>query len=77
MGRDISVITHDDDLSYLRNGADVPVFTATRSSVRHAGSRLAKLLISQIENPGAPPLTELLEAELTVGRSTGPTPNRI
>ncbi len=76
MGRDISVITHDDDLSYLRNGAEVPVFTATRSSVREAGRRLAKLLIAQIENPGAAPLTELLEAELTVGRSTGPAPNR-
>jgi len=77
MGRDISVITHDDDLSYLRNGADVPVFTATRSSVRDAGRRLATLLITQIETPGAPPLTELLEAELTVGRSTGPAPNRM
>ncbi|WP_420005688.1 substrate-binding domain-containing protein [Arenibacterium sp. LLYu02] len=76
MGRDVSVITHDDDLSYLRNGAEVPVFTATRSSVREAGRRLAKLLIAQIENPGAAPLTELLEAELTVGRSTGPAPNR-
>lgn len=76
MGRDVSIITHDDDLSYLRNGAEVPVFTATRSSVREAGRRLAKLLISQIENPGTAPLTELLEAELTVGRSTGPAPNR-
>ncbi|KUP93461.1 LacI family DNA-binding transcriptional regulator [Tritonibacter horizontis] len=76
MGRDISVITHDDDLSYLRNGADVPVFTATRSSVREAGRKLAQLLITQIETPGSPPLTELLEAELTVGRSTGPAPNR-
>ena len=37
MGRDVSVIIFDDDLSYLRNGDDLPIFTATRSSVREAG----------------------------------------
>ncbi len=37
MGRDVSVIIFDDDLSYLRNGEAVPIFTATRSSVREAG----------------------------------------
>jgi len=57
MGRDISVITHDDCLSYLENGDDIPIFTATRSSVRTAG-----------------PQQKLLEAELTVGQSTGPAP---
>jgi len=72
MGRDISVITHDDDLSYLRNGDDVPLFTATRSSVREAGQQLARILIEQISNPQQTPKTKLLEAELTVGRSTGP-----
>lgn len=72
MGRDISVITHDDDLSYLRNGDDVPLFTATRSSVREAGQQLARILIEQISNPQDAPKTKLLEAELTVGRSTGP-----
>lgn len=72
MGRDVSVITHDDDLSYLRNGDDVPLFTATRSSVRDAGRQLAEILIEQIANPTKPPKTKLLEAELTVGRSTGP-----
>jgi len=66
------VITHDDDLSYLRNGDDVPLFTATRSSVREAGQQLARILIEQISNPQQTPKTKLLEAELTVGRSTGP-----
>lgn len=72
MGRDVSVITHDDDLSYLRNGDDVPLFTATRSSVRDAGRQLAEMLIAQISDPQQAPKTKLLEAELTVGRSTGP-----
>ncbi len=72
MGRDISVIAHDDDLSYLKNGQDVPIFTATRSSVRDAGEMAAEMLIQRIKSPGAPVNTSLLEAELVVGRSTGP-----
>lgn len=72
LGQDISVITHDDDLGYLKNGHDVPIFTATRSSVRAAGARAAEMLLQQIRMPGQPPLTELMEAELIIGSSTGP-----
>lgn len=74
LGRDISVITHDDELSYLQNGDDVPQFTATRSSVRYAGSQAAQLLLDQIRNPLSPPMTKLLEAQLVLGQSTGPAP---
>lgn len=74
MGRDVSVITFDDALSYLSNGDDVPIFTATRSSIRDAGRRLAAMLIANIRNPGAEPTHQLLEAELVVGQSTGPAP---
>ena len=76
IGRDVSVIAHDDDLSYLKNGQDVPIFTATRSSVRKAGEIAANMLIERIKSPDAPTKTRLLEAELVVGRSTGPAPNR-
>lgn len=72
MGRDVSVVTFDDDLSYLTNGQDVPIFTACRSSVREAGVKLADMLLRQIQNPTEPPETLLLEAELIAGRSTGP-----
>ena len=76
MGKDVSVISHDDVLSYLKNGGDTPIFTATRSSVREAGRRLAQMLLDAIENPAAPPQTTLLEAELVVGSSTGPAPRK-
>lgn len=76
IGRDVSVIAHDDDLSYLKNGQDVPIFTATRSSVRHAGELAAEMLIERIKSPEDPVKTRLLEAELVVGKSTGPAPNR-
>jgi LacI family transcriptional regulator len=75
LGQDISLITYDDDLSYFRNGGAEAVFTALRSSVREAGRRAAELLVNMIEqqDTAALPRQHLLEAELIVGRSTGPT----
>lgn len=73
MGSDVSVIIHDDELSYFENDGDIPQFTATRSSVRDAGERAALMLIDLINQPnGAAPLTELLDAPLVLGASTGP-----
>lgn len=75
LGRDVSVITHDDALSYMDNGGgEVPIFTATRSSVREAGAQLAQMLLDQIEGRAEGLQQVLLEAELRVGRSTGPAP---
>ncbi|MHA7874570.1 LacI family DNA-binding transcriptional regulator [Roseivivax sp.] len=76
VGRDLSIITHDDELSYLPNGRDEPLFTATRSSVREAGRRCAEILLGRVANPGGPPPQELVEADLILGRSTGPAPRK-
>ncbi|PFG63263.1 LacI family transcriptional regulator [Thioclava sp. ES.031] len=77
MGRDVSIVTHDDELGYLKNGtAEEPIFTATRSSVREAGRRCAALLIEQIESGDRSPRHELMEAVLVVGQSTGPVPTQ-
>ena len=72
MGKEVSVVTHDDDLSYLANGQDVPIFTATRSSVREAGRVSAEALMRLSRDKHTAPITHLLEADLIVGRSTGP-----
>ena len=77
IGKDVSVVTHDDDLSYLRNGADVPIFTATRSSVRDAGELAASLLLDKIADPSAPDQHHLLEAQLVIGQSTGPAQTKV
>jgi LacI family transcriptional regulator len=74
LGRDVSIIIHDDDLSYMKNGEDVPIFTATRSSVREAGRLAAEMLLAQIADPSLPMQSRLLEAELIIGQSTGPAP---
>ncbi|MGR3571655.1 substrate-binding domain-containing protein [Brevirhabdus sp.] len=72
LGRDVSVVTHDDDLSYLSNQGEVPIFTATRSSVRQAGRRCAEIVLGLIGSEAAAPVQELWETELTLGLSTGP-----
>lgn len=73
LGRDVSVLTHDDELSYMKNGTELPIFTATRSSVREAGRICAQMLLDRIAaGPEAPIATRLLEAVLVVGQSTAP-----
>ncbi len=74
LGRDVSVVTHDDDLSYLPNGGEVALFTATRSPVREAGRRAAEMVLQLVDAPQSGPMTCLLEAALIVGDSTGPAP---
>jgi LacI family transcriptional regulator len=54
------------------NGADVPIFTASRSSVREAGRIAAQILLALIAGPGGAPSSRLLEADLVIGQSTGP-----
>ncbi|GAB5446416.1 substrate-binding domain-containing protein [Gymnodinialimonas sp.] len=79
-GRDISIICHDDVLSYMDNDGinapEGPAFTATRSSIRAAGQRCAEILLALIDDPNQPPIQELWETDLTLGRSTGPAPIR-
>ena len=74
LGKEISVIVFDDDLSYFRNTGKIPFFTTIRSSVRDAGQIAAEMLLEQIRDRTAKPKHTLLEAELTVGQSTGPVP---
>lgn len=76
LGRDVSVIIFDDDLSYMKNGEERPIFTAMRSSVREAGRMVAEMLLARIANPAAGEAQRLLEAELVEGMSTGPAPQR-
>lgn len=76
MGRDVSVIIFDDELSYLRNGEGLPIFTATRSSVRDAGRIAAQMLLDLIADPDNAVQQRLLEADLIIGQSTGPAPRR-
>ena len=70
IGRDISVLIFDDDLSYFRDEGKIPLFTSAKSSVREAGYKSANLLLDAIDNPNQEKQGILLEAELTIGSST-------
>jgi len=72
LGTDVSLVTYDDDLSYLRNGIEQPIYTAVKSSVREAGSILAQNLLKTIQDQSAPRPNHLLSAELIIGQTTGP-----
>lgn len=76
MGRDVSIVTYDDDLSYLRNGTDLPIFTSLRASVRDMGRRAAEMLLDIVADRTRPAPQQLIEAELMIGQSTGPAPVR-
>ena len=75
LGREVSLITHDDDLSYFRNGGDDLIFTALRSSVREAGRRAGQAIINLINRPDDL-IQTMLETDFIVGQSTGPIPAR-
>jgi LacI family transcriptional regulator len=81
-GRDVSIITHDDDLTFLPNAGpnpttEGPLFTATRSSIRAAGRRCAEMLIERIREPDGPPPHELWQPDFVQGSSTGPCPRAL
>lgn len=71
IGKDVSVVIHDDELSYFDNGSTVPQFTSTRSSVKDAGHLAAEALIKLIENPDQKPESKLVPTQLVIGSSTG------
>ncbi|WP_336246003.1 LacI family DNA-binding transcriptional regulator [Mesobacterium pallidum] len=75
LGRDVSLITFDDALTYLGDGpATAPSFAAMRSSVRAAGHHLAHLLIDRVERPRQPHRNSLMVIDYIDGASIGPAP---
>ena len=74
IGKDISLIAHDDGLPFLNADGLVPSLTTTRSSIRAAGSRVAELLLNIITDPDAERPQELWAVDLIVRGSTGPAP---
>ncbi|MCF3639544.1 substrate-binding domain-containing protein [Rhizobium sp. TRM95111] len=76
LGKDISLIAHDDVLPMLRPENFTVPLTTTRSSLRAAGSRIAKRLIARILGQEPLPEQELWKTDLIVRASTGPAPRR-
>ena len=83
VGADVSVAMFDDDLSFLRDPAAGPEGTyaglsAARSSLSGAGRRAAEMLLAMMDDPDAPPLQEVWQAEFvwTASVAVPPSPGR-
>lgn len=75
-GRDLSVVAHDDLFRDLRASRFEPALTATESSVRKAGERLAAILLAQIDDKAGStePVQEIWPVDLVFRSSAGPVP---
>ncbi len=71
LGKDISAVCFDDEISFIGNTAAMPIFSAGRPSIRGAGAEVVRTLISHIKSGDFTPTQKLLEADLIIGRSTG------
>ncbi|SDB34832.1 transcriptional regulator, LacI family [Bauldia litoralis] len=76
LGKDVSIIAHDDVFPFLNADRMVPPMSTTRSSIRSAGTRVAEIAIDLLT--GHPParLQELWPVDLVIRGSTGPAPGR-
>ncbi len=70
IGRDISLIAHDDRLHEIRAETFDPPLTATQSSIGDAGKRVVELLVAHLRNPKDPLPSEVWPVDLVVRGST-------
>jgi LacI family transcriptional regulator len=76
LGRDISMIAHDDVFPFLNADRMVPTMSTTRSSIRAAGTRIAELTIEILNGRAVGGVHELWPVDLVIRASTGPAPLR-
>ena len=74
LGKDVSLICWDDCLSGFHKSTSTPQFTSMQSSIYAAGAGIATLLLDKIDTQDKSISTQLLEAELVLGQSTGTGP---
>ena len=72
LGKDVSLIAHDDVFAYLNADNMVPSITTTRSSMRAAGFRIAELILQLLAGASPASIHELWPVELVQRASTGP-----
>lgn len=74
IGRDISIIAHDDVFPYLTAENMVPPLSTTRSSIRAAGTRIADLLLQMLAGRDATDIQELWPVDLILRETSRPAP---
>jgi LacI family transcriptional regulator len=76
LGKDASIIAHDDVFPFLNADRMVPPMSTTRSPIRAAGKRVAELAIDLLTGRPAESIGELWPVDLVIRGSTGPAPRR-
>jgi LacI family transcriptional regulator len=74
LGRDVSMIAHDDVFPYLNADNMVPSMSTTRSSIRAAGTRVGELLMQLLAGKRPSDIHELWPVEMVLRQSTGSAP---
>ncbi len=71
IGKELSVIAHDDCVSYVRTELFTPPLTVTRSKVMDACQPLAEMIVALIDGADPRTLQKTVTGELILRRSTG------
>jgi LacI family transcriptional regulator len=74
LGKDVSMVAHDDVFPFLNADRMYPTMTTTRSSIRAAGTRVAELVLEMLRGREAETIHELWPVDLIIRGSTGPAP---
>ena len=74
LGKDISLIAHDDVFPYISGDNMVPTVSITRSSIRAAGERIGDMLSQILSRKTISVFEEVWPVELVIRESTGPAP---
>lgn len=74
LGKDISLIAHDDVFPYISGDHMVPTVSVTRSSMRAAGVRIGEMLLEILSGERTEYFNEVWPVELVLRDSTGPAP---
>ena len=74
LGKDVSMIAHDDVFPYLNADNMYPSMSTTRSSIRQAGSRVAELILQILAGKPVEDVHELWPVELVLRESSGTAP---
>ncbi|GGA56745.1 substrate-binding domain-containing protein [Pelagibacterium lentulum] len=74
VGKDISIIAHDDVLPHLRAEHFLPALTVTRAPIRDAGFALAEMIHRRIDGEAPEMMQTIAPVDLIVRGSTGAVP---
>lgn len=72
LGKDISLIAHDDVFNYINADNMVPTVSTTRSSMREAGVRIGEILLQMLGGRDVSSHSEIWPVELVLRESTAP-----